>query len=302
MTDGKIRAEWEPLKKVIIHRPGIEMFFGLLDPVASLYERAFSIEGAKMEHKILESVLKRDMKVEVFLLKDLILEAAAKRPEVRQALINMAAMTIQTENNPQAAKIALREFENNAKYLDNEHFFNIILLNPGIEFELNSGFRDINLSITKRFPLCNLYFMRDQQFVTDKGLVICRLAKPARKNETKLTKFLWEEVLNVPVIHEIQEPGCIEGGEFIPMGKFALVGIGSRTNQEAIDQILSIDFDFQELAVVHQPMHPLVPSKTPDPMINMHLDTYFNVASSSVVVACELLIKEARVEIYIKEG
>lgn len=40
--EAKVRAEWDPLRKVAIHRPGIEMFFGLLDPYASLYERTFS--------------------------------------------------------------------------------------------------------------------------------------------------------------------------------------------------------------------------------------------------------------------
>jgi arginine deiminase len=81
-----------------------------------------------------------------------------------------------------------------------------------------------------------------------------------------------------------------------------MVGIGDRTNRDAIDQLLKIDFEFQELAVVHQPGHPLVDINTPDPMIDMHLDTYFNVASSKVVVGCELLIRNARVEIYHNEG
>jgi arginine deiminase len=49
-------------------------------------------------------------------------------------------------------------------------------------------------------------------------------------------------------------------------------------------------------------MHPLVAADKPDPMINMHLDTYFNVASDHVVVGCEALIKNAKVEIYKNEG
>ncbi|HVP16038.1 MAG TPA: hypothetical protein VMT42_01565 [candidate division Zixibacteria bacterium] len=40
--EAKVRAEWDQLRKVVIHRPGIEMFFWLLDPYASLYERGFS--------------------------------------------------------------------------------------------------------------------------------------------------------------------------------------------------------------------------------------------------------------------
>ena len=59
--DGKIKAEWDPLKKIVIHRPGMEMFFGLLEPYSSLYERAFSRSGARREHEMLEMILKREL-------------------------------------------------------------------------------------------------------------------------------------------------------------------------------------------------------------------------------------------------
>ena len=55
--DGIIKSEWDPLRKVVIHRPGIEMFLGLLEPYGSLYERAFSRDGAREEHEFLERVL-----------------------------------------------------------------------------------------------------------------------------------------------------------------------------------------------------------------------------------------------------
>jgi arginine deiminase len=300
--DGKIRAEWEPLKKVVIHRPGMEMFFGLLDPVHSLYERAFSREGALKEHEMLENVLKKEFKIKVMRLKDTILRMAETKPEIRDRLIDMARETITHGEDEKARDLARKEFDRNAKYLDTQHFFNILLLNPGMEFHMEEGYRNIQLNIMGKQPLCNLYFMRDQQFVTDQGIVLSRMASASRKHEPDVTKFLWKEVLEVPIIHEMQAPATIEGGEFIPMGKFALVGIGSRTNQEAIDQLLKIDFHFSELAVVHQPFHPLVPSDHPDPMINMHLDTYFNVPSSKVVVGSSLLLKNALVEIYHNEG
>lgn len=300
--DGKIRSEWAPLRKVVIHRPGMEMFFGLLDPVGSLYERAFSFEGAKREHKILESILEKEFRVEVIYLKDTIIKAARERPSIKKRLIELAKECIAHTGDPEDVERAKAEFDQNTKYLDTEHFFNIVLMNSGLELEVSTMHKNIHLNITKNVPLSNLYFMRDQQFVTDKGVIISRLAKPQRRNETRITKFLLRDVLNVPILHEIQEPGTIEGGEFMPMGSFALVGIGSRTNQDAIKQLLNLDLDYKEIGVVHQPMHPLVSSDKPDPMINMHLDTYFNVPSSNVVVGSELLLKAAKVEIYHNEG
>ncbi|NGX33262.1 MAG: Arginine deiminase, partial [Candidatus Anoxychlamydiales bacterium] len=300
--NGRIRAEWNSLKKVVIHRPGMEMFFGLMSPYSSLYERAFSRSGARREHEMLETILKTEFGVDVIRLKQATLNAASKVPIVKRELINLARETLDYTGDAGAIARAKEEFEENIKYLDLAHFFNILIINPSLNFVVQKGTRNVQLNITKRQPLANLYFMRDQQFVTDSGIILCRLAKPARRRETIVTKFFWEHVLGLSLHHEIDEPGTIEGGEFIPMGKFALVGQGDRTNRDAIEQLLKLEFEFEELAVVHQPMHPLVPADKPDPMINMHLDTYFNVASSKVVVGCEMLIKEARVEIFHNEG
>jgi arginine deiminase len=299
--DGVIRAEWDPLKKMVIHRPGMEMFYGLLEPHGSLYERAFSRCGARREHDILKNILEVEFGVKVLHLKDTILNAAFHNAKIKQKLVDYARSVIEYGGNEADIAIAKKEFENNIKYLDEQHFFNILLMNPLINLGNDRGHRDINLTISARQPLANLYFMRDQQFVTDKGIVLCRMAKPSRRREPQVTKFLWEEILGIP-IKEIEAPGTIEGGEFIPFGKFALVGIGDRTNQSAIDQLLSWEFGYEEIGVVHQPMHPLIPSKEPDPMVNMHLDTYFNVASSNVCVGSELLLKNAQVDIYKNEG
>ncbi len=302
MKDGKIKAEWDPLKKIVVHRPGFEMFLGLLEPYSSLYERAFSRDGARKEHENLEHILTQEFKVEVFRLKDLVLNAADKRPIIRQKLIDLAIKCTEYGGDDASIKRAKEEFLKNIPYLDTSHFFNMILMNPFIALKAEAGARNIELNITARQPLSNLYFMRDQQFVTDKGIVISRLAKPTRRKETMITRFLFEEVLELPIVKEIEAPGTIEGGEFIPFGKFALIGIGDRTNRSAIDQLLTIPFDYEEIGVVHQPLHPLVASDKPDPMINMHLDTYFNVASDKVVVGNELLLKNARVEVYMNEG
>ncbi|MDA4111999.1 MAG: arginine deiminase family protein, partial [Thaumarchaeota archaeon] len=119
--------------------------------------------------------------------------------------------------------------------------------------------------------------------------------------EPNLTRFVWES-LGEKIVHEVISPGTFEGGDFIPMKDFALVGIGDRTNRDAVDQMLEFGLDFDEVGVVHQPSHPLIPGDDRDPMIDMHLDTYFNVAGSGVVVGSELLLKRAKVEIYHREG
>ena len=43
---GFAHAEWDKHTDVMIYCPGVEMFFGLLDPYTFLYERAFSMDEA----------------------------------------------------------------------------------------------------------------------------------------------------------------------------------------------------------------------------------------------------------------
>jgi arginine deiminase len=299
--DAKIKAEWHHLRKVVVHRPGIEMYLGLLEPYGSLYERAFSRYDARREHERLEYTLKHEFKVDVIRLKDKILEEADKKPDLRKQLIEKAHESIKFQGNTKEVSLAKQELEKNAKVLDSGHFFNTFLLHPNIDLEVGKGTRTIHLNITEKEPVSNLYFMRDQQAVTDKGIFLSRMSKPQRRREPLITNFLWNQ-LGLNVVHETQSPGTFEGGDFIPMGEFALVGIGDRTNRSGINQMLKYGLDFDEVGVVHQPNHPLIPGDQKDPMVDMHLDTYFNVASSNVVVGLDLLLKQANVEIYHKKS
>ncbi|MBE3116924.1 amidinotransferase [Candidatus Bathyarchaeota archaeon] len=299
--EAKVRAEWDQLRKVVIHRPGIEMFFGLLDPYASLYERAFSRYEARREHERLEYALKHEFKVNVLRLKESILQAADRESEVRERLIKAAHESVKFTGDTAEVSRAKKKLEDNEKVLDSGHFFNVLLLNPLVDLEAGKGVRAIHLHITENEPLANLYFMRDQQAVTDKGIFLSRMSKPQRRRETLLTRFLWE-TLGAKIAHATQEPGTFEGGDFIPMKDFALVGTGDRTNRSGVEQMLQSGLGFDEVGVVHQPSHPLILGEQRDPMIAMHLDTYFNVASSSVAVGSELLLKRAKVEVYHRQG
>ncbi len=293
----KVNAEWDRLKKVAVHTPGMEMYFGLLDPYSSLYERAFSQSDALREHELLLYTLKHEFKVDVLPLKDTIISLAEKSTGIRDKLVKLAQNNISFTGNRQDVKQAREEINKNKNKLDSDYYFNAMLLNPCIGLESSEGIRMIQLKVTEREPLSNLYFMRDQQAVTDKGIIVSRMSKPQRQREPLLTKFFWE-ILKEPIVHEIQAPGTFEGGDFMPMGKFALIGMGDRTNRQGIEQMLEHGVGYDEIGVVHQPNHPLIPGDNGDPMVNMHLDTYFNIVSKEVAVGCELLLENAIVEIY----
>jgi len=293
---AKIKAEWDRLKKVAVHTPGIEMFFGLLDPFASLYERAFNQSDARKEHELLQYTLKHDFNVKIIPLKDKIVDISQK-PRYQNKLVELAKNSILFTGNDQEVKLARQEMESNSTVLGPEHYFNTILLNPSIELEPRMTTRMINLHITEREPLSNLYFMRDQQTVTDKGIVLSRMSKPQRRREPLLTGLLWE-MLNEPPIYEIQGPGTFEGGDYMPLGEFALIGMGDRSNENGVKQMLQHCLEFDEVGVVHQPIHPLIPPDKSDPMLNMHLDNYFNLVSKEMVVGSLIVLEATKVDIY----
>ncbi len=294
-------AEWDRLRTVIVHRPGIEMFFGLLEPFSALYERAFSRHLARREHERLEYVLKNEFSVNVLPFKETLLDLADRIPSVRESLIEASIGEVTYRGPKRAISEAGRLMEQNASLLDSGHFFNILLLRPTIGLRPEKGSRAVHLHITEREPLANLYFMRDQQAVTDRGVGLSRMAKPQRARETKLTRLFWDS-LGIPVVHETAAPGTFEGGDFIPMGKFALVGIGDRSNRAGAEQLMAGGLGYDEIALVHQPQHPLVTGGMEDPMITMHLDTYCNIAAEGVAVGSGTLLKRAQVEVYHRRG
>src|SRR2546430_10789320 len=73
-----------------------------------------------------------------------------------------------------------------------------------------------------------------------------------------------------------------------------MIGIGDRTNLNGASQVLRRGTNFEEVAVIHQPAHPLIPGDEPDPMINMHLDTYLNFPGKNIAVGCIPLLKRAK--------
>ncbi len=299
MANGA-QAEWHRLREVLIHRPGIEMFFGLLEPYSFLYERAFSIDQAVYEHTELEHALS-ETGVTVRRLKRFAVEVGARRPElmdrVRRAAGNMVHYSGPKEMVASSRKALLQ----NLSSFDAETLFNILLLRPSVRLERRPGARGILPTVELDCPLANIYFMRDQQALTARGFILGRMAKPQRREEPLLTGTLLR-LADATIAGQVQAPGTFEGGDFMPLGRFALLGTGDRTNSSGVRQILSMPTGFDEVGVVHQPAHPSLPDDSPDPMIDMHLDTYFNVAGNGVAVGCEVLLQAARVEVYRRRG
>jgi len=293
---NRARAEWEPLTEVLIHRPGIEMFFGLLEPYSFLYERAFRVDEAVHEHAELEHVLS-GAGVTVRRLRDLAVEVEARRPEFVERVRADVERIVRYTGPRDMVDRSRRALRRDLATFDAETLFNILLLRPSVRLERRAGDRGILPKVELDAPLANLYFMRDQQALTAAGFVLGRMSKPQRRAEPRLIGTLLR-ASGATIAGEVRAPGTFEGGDFLPMGEFALLGTGDRTNASGVRQLLGLSLGFDEVGVVHQPAHPALPDDAPDPMIDMHLDTYLNVPGDGIAIGCAALLRAARVDVY----
>jgi len=128
-----------------------------------------------------------------------------------------------------------------------------------------------------------LLFTRDQQIVTNKGLILARLDSPQRRHESSIMKVVWEW-LGVPIIAEVQYPDALEGGDFFPLGdELCFIGVGLRTSREAVNKLLDSDlFGSRRVAVVQD-----LYDRSQD---RMHLDTVFSIVNDTTVVLLDSII------------
>ncbi len=289
-------AEWHPLRRVALRPPQIEAFFGLLEPYAALYERVFSLKGARREHAALAAALRSGFGVRVEDLDGLLAGAAARRPSVARELRARAAGAV-SFRGPGATR-ARREFRQTIRQLDPEQLLEVLVLRPEFRFLRSGGARALRSSATVREPLTNLFFLRDQQALTDRGIVLGRPATPQRRAEVEITGFVWRSAGLRP-LSPIRR-GTFEGGDFLPAGDFALVGTGERTNAVGVRELLAGGLGFDEVGVVHRPRHPLLDRR--DAMVNMHLDTYLNFPGEGIAVGHRGMLERARVDLYRRDG
>jgi arginine deiminase len=98
-----------------------------------------------------------------------------------------------------------------------------------LKIDINSLDKSFNYDYIHLRPLSNLTFCRDQQITTSKGVVMGKFFPIQRAAENFLLKEIWK-ALKVPIIGETKVPCTLEGGDFIPLKDYSLLGVGLRTN------------------------------------------------------------------------
>ncbi len=290
----EIKSEWGRLKRVIMHRPGTEITYAMLAPKPFLFERPFNYSIADREHKNLQAVLEENG-VHVDILEDLIVNTADKNSSFRKKLEDKILSLVNFYGTSESMENARRDLEKNIEYIDSLSLFQALIMEPSIDLkEYVTGIQYPR--VYSNLPLANLYFMRDQQAVSS-GVLIGNMKMQQRRRETDITSFVFKEILGAKL--KRIENGFFEGGDFIPAGNFCLIGTGNRTNESgAIEAMNSGIFDFDRIVIISNPLYGFMDGH--DLMVNMHLDTYFNIPAAGTVITSVELAKSAQATVYVK--
>ncbi len=294
----RIKAEWHKLKKVMMHRPGTEIDYAMLSPRPFLFERPFRTRVAVEEHQQLEDTL-RENGVNVEILSDFVMDRADHDETFRKAFEQKVLSLVRFYGNVDSAEAAQAEMEKNLPILDSSTLFKIMTLEPAIDLKLDVSEGLEYPTVYSNIPLANLYFMRDQQAVAPGGVLVGNMKRKQRMKESEITEFVLKEAFNEDNLYRITGNGIFEGGDYMPANDFCMIGIGSRTNLDGALQALASGYlEYDEVAVVENPIYDFMEDLPKDPMVNMHLDTYFNIAGDGIAVGSSELMKKAKVSIY----
>ena len=83
-------------------------------------------------------------------------------------------------------------------------------------------------------------YVRDASVVCARGVILGRMGKRLRAGEPAAQKAAFRR-MGVPIVGEIVEPGCLEGGDVVWLDDRTIaVGLGYRTNESGILQLRSM--------------------------------------------------------------
>jgi len=314
MTDHAVRAEWEPLESVRVHTPGIELWSGSLDPGPNLFENHVPPDQARAEHERIVATLE-DAGVEVHQLADDLAAAGALDDLVRESV------SVRTDDGDEPADV-----EGILSSFDAREKLQLALARVAMEPHVDAGTGDpggvpggaadadrspaTSLRIDR--PISNIYFQRDTTILGDRGPILCEMHEPVRRPEIPIVRAAWDGV-GADIRYEMAgEP--VEGGEFMPAGEFALLGVSAevdgeeeiiRTSYAAGERLMADGaVGYEEFGLVRAPLAAdrRLRDKHGAGSRVMHLLGWFNVAAEGLAVLDADLARAAEVDVYAKRG
>lgn len=261
---ARVATETGRARVVLVHEPGTELLSALLWPEEGSFAATFDSDVASREHRTYcEALADRD--IEVISVREAL--------RGRDDLARRAAPLLHYEaREGGSAPPVPQDIVDRLGFRD---VVRILLEHPIVV----SGSVSNDPALVSR-PLSNLYFTRDPLIATDRGVVLGRFKRPVRRPEVDLMRLVLEAI-GVEPRYQVTDPGVLEGGDFVAAGDYALLGVGARTNDDAVRQLTTgagaAALGYPHLAVVRDPEDgPALLQQ------QMHLDTYFNLVGTKV--------------------
>lgn len=272
-----VKSEINPLKKVLLHRPGKELEH--LTPEALerlLFDDIPFLEVAQREHDDFAALLKSNG-VEVVYLEDLMKEVLDLSDEIRDTFLKQWIFEagIQTEKWQQKIYDYMMQYKGDNKALVLRTMEGIVLneLNYNKDESLVDLMSDSSQLIID--PMPNLYFTRDPFACIGNGVSINRMFSETRNRETIYGEYIFKyhpDFKNkVDKYFERCNPFRIEGGDILNLNEKVLaVGISQRTSSDAIEMLARCIFEDKDATI-----ETVLAFDIPDTRAFMHLDTVF---------------------------
>lgn len=171
--------------------------------------------------------------------------------------------------------------EETLSHFTDDELVETIMHNPICNIEPDSINTGLILSTIEIDPLANMIFCRDQQIITQKGIVLSNLNSKQREREKDIIEFFYEQ-LGVKILGEVSNNSKLEGGDFMTIKEdLSLLGISLRTNFESAVYLMENDFLGTKRFAVVVDENDLNQKR-------MHLDSFFNILNSEEVLLLDM--------------
>ena len=303
LTGFHIQDEIEPLRSVIVHRPGAEMreyasvnFDQIFYLRAAQGKQGLDYEKALEEHNGFVALLQKE-DVEVLSTEGLLAEALASDHALRRPFIEAFISGTGTKGDEfQAALRSHLDVQQTPEDLARTVIEGVRCRDAGLPdrrreplaYALGEAYDEDSLLAG---PLNMLFFTRDDAVVVEDGIVLCNMYWPDRAREALLYRTIFEHhprFAGATVWHRETSSFHIEGGNVMNLGKGSVaVGVSQRAEAAAIDRLASLLF-------AESPVREIVAVVLPDcEGRRLHLDAFLSKVNHDQFLVDPLLLDQA---------
>jgi len=285
MSEFGAYSEVGKLRKVIVHRPGLEM--RRLTPTNAaelLFDDVIWARKARVHHDGFVDLMREEFGVTVYRVHEL-LKDVVDDPEGRAYVLDRKLV---------ADEVGVRGVPELRRWMDEMESVELVshLIGGVTVSELPVEFRDWALQAYSSTdfvlaPLPNQLFTRDSSAWIYGGVTVNPMYWPARRKEalhlSAIYKFHPEfkggdfEIWWGDPDEGDHGSATLEGGDVMPVGKgIVLIGMGERTTYQAVGQVAEVLF-------ANGVAERVIAAKMPAERASMHLDTIFSFCDRDLV-------------------